>query len=86
MAIDDHDNQNDRIAYSPAEAADQIGYSKNGLQPYLNSGALRSFKIGKKRRLILRSDLLAFLHQLADQCAAVSAASAVPEIDEQRSE
>ena len=84
--IDGGDERTDRLAYSPEEAAGQIGYSKNGLQPYLNSGELRSFKLGKKRRLILRSDLIAFLYALADQCAAVSAAANLPKSDEQQAD
>ena len=55
----------DRIAYGPEEAARLIGYSRNGLRPYLASGELRSFKLGKKKRLITRSDLLAFLEEMA---------------------
>lgn len=72
VSIEDSDDKKNRIAYSPEEAASQIGYSRNGLQPYLRSGELRSFKLGNKRRLILRSDLIAFLYRLAEQCANVS--------------
>jgi excisionase family DNA binding protein len=64
--IDDHLPLTDRIAYSPGEAARLIGFSRNGLQPYLATGKLRSFKIGPKRRLILRSDLLAFVKGMTD--------------------
>jgi excisionase family DNA binding protein len=65
--IDDyHLPLTDRIAYSPDEAARLIGYSRNGLQPYLATGKLRSIKIGPKRRLILRSDLLAFVQGITD--------------------
>jgi excisionase family DNA binding protein len=61
----------ERIAYSPDEAARLIGFSRNGLHPYLAAGKLRSFKIGPKKRLILRSDLLAFVQGITDlDCAA----------------
>ena len=41
---DSHLPLTDRIAYSPGEAARLIGYSRNGLQPYLAMGKLWSFK------------------------------------------
>ena len=56
----------ERIAYSPDEAARLIGFSRNGLHPYLADGKLRSFKVGPKKRLILRSDLLAFVQGITD--------------------
>jgi len=67
LEIDDyHLPPTDRIAYSPGEAARLIGFSRNGLQPYLATGKLRSFKIGPKRRLILHCDLLAFVKGVTD--------------------
>lgn len=67
FGIDDyHLPLTERIAYSPDEAARLIGYSRNGLRPYLASGKLRSFKVGPKKRLILRSDLLAFVKGTTD--------------------
>jgi excisionase family DNA binding protein len=45
-----------RIAYSPAEAALTLGVCKNHIYKYLESGELRSFKLGQ-RRLINREAL-----------------------------
>ena len=69
----------ERIAYSPDDAARLIGFSRNGLHPYLASGQLRSFKIGVKKRLILRSDLLSFVQKMAEGESAVLAADSAIE-------
>ncbi|MCH7507088.1 MAG: helix-turn-helix domain-containing protein [Proteobacteria bacterium] len=44
------------MCFSPAEAAGQLGICKNTIYKYLDSGALRSFKLGQ-RRLINREAL-----------------------------
>jgi len=58
------DARDDRIAYSPEEAARLICRSRNSLYQYLSSGELPSFKLGGKR-LILREDLLSFVRKAA---------------------
>jgi excisionase family DNA binding protein len=45
-----------KLCYSPAEAAQQMGICKNHIYRYLESGELRSFKLGQ-RRLINREAL-----------------------------
>lgn len=62
--------EGERIAYPPEEAARQIGFSRNGLYQHIASGELKSIKVGKKKRLIKRSDLLAFLERMAAKAAA----------------
>ncbi|WP_315763094.1 MULTISPECIES: helix-turn-helix domain-containing protein [unclassified Bradyrhizobium] len=52
----------ERLAYRPAEAARLIGYSRSGFYLLLSNGELPSFKHGRKR-LIRRSDLLAFMER-----------------------
>lgn len=52
--------QDDRISVSPAEAARITGVGRTTLYKALGSGALRSFKIGK-RRLIKVDALHAWL-------------------------
>ena len=44
------------LCYSPAEAAKSLGICKNHIYKYLESGELRSFKLGQ-RRLINREAL-----------------------------
>lgn len=73
------EEEGERIAFGPEEAARLIGYSRNGLYPYLANGDLNSFKVGKKR-LIKRSSLLAFLDQMAAKHAASLASSGPSEI------
>ena len=46
----------DRVSYSPAESAQQLGICKNHIYRYIDSGELRSFKLGQ-RRLINREAL-----------------------------
>ena len=72
---DNHLPESDRIAYSPDEAARAVGFSRNGLYAYIASGELRSFKVGRKKRLILRADLLAFVERTARADAATAARS-----------
>ena len=60
----------ERIAYTIDEAARLIGFSRSWLYAYLANGELRSIKIGPKKRLILRSDLLAFVEKMASAPAA----------------
>jgi excisionase family DNA binding protein len=45
-----------KLCYSPAESAQQLGICKNHIYKYLESGELRSFKLGQ-RRLINREAL-----------------------------
>ncbi len=45
-----------QLCYSPAESAQQLGICKNHIYKYLDSGELRSFKLGQ-RRLINREAL-----------------------------
>ena len=47
---------NQKLCYSPAESAQQLGICKNHIYKYLDSGELRSFKLGQ-RRLINREAL-----------------------------
>ncbi|WP_354696319.1 helix-turn-helix domain-containing protein [Elongatibacter sediminis] len=52
-----------KLCYSPAESAEQLGICKNHIYKYLDSGELRSFKLGQ-RRLINREALDEFRLQL----------------------
>lgn len=61
MAKDDY-QPDERLAYGPAEAAQLIGYSRSGFYLLLSGGELPSFKLGRKR-LIRRSDLIAFVER-----------------------
>jgi len=45
-----------QLCYSPAESAQRLGICKNHIYKYLDSGDLRSFKLGQ-RRLINREAL-----------------------------
>jgi excisionase family DNA binding protein len=45
-----------KLCYSPAESAQQLGICKGHIYKYLESGELRSFKLGQ-RRLINREAL-----------------------------
>ena len=47
---------NEKLCLSPAESAQQLGICKNHIYKYLESGELRSFKLGQ-RRLINREAL-----------------------------
>jgi excisionase family DNA binding protein len=38
-----------KLCYSPAESAKQLGICKNHLYRYIDSGELRSFKLGQRR-------------------------------------
>ena len=53
-----------RVSLSVQEAAQSCGVSKSFLYNYMSSGALRYLKAGS-RRLILLSELEAFLGRLA---------------------
>lgn len=55
-----------KLCYSPAESALQLGICKNNLYKYLESGELRSFKLGQ-RRLINREALDEFRLRLEEQ-------------------
>ena len=64
MKASDKNAQFEPLAYSPAQAARVLGISRGSLYSALGSD-LPSFKLGR-RRLIRRSDLLAFIeHALA---------------------
>lgn len=52
--------RDDRVAYSPAEAARMIGIGRTLLYEFIESEALRSIKRGG-RRLITRKAIEAFL-------------------------
>jgi excisionase family DNA binding protein len=47
---------NNKLCLSPAESAQQLGICKNHIYRYIDSGELRSFKLGQ-RRLINREAL-----------------------------
>ncbi|WP_316205760.1 excisionase family DNA-binding protein [Bradyrhizobium sp. SZCCHNS1012] len=53
----------ERLAYSPLQAAELIGFSRSGFYLLLASGEIPSVKVGRKR-LIRRADLLAWLKRL----------------------
>ena len=55
-----------KLCYSPAESAQQLGICKNHVYKYLESGELRSFKLGQ-RRLINREALDEFRLKLEKQ-------------------
>lgn len=61
MKASDKNAQFEPLAYSPAQAARVLGISRGSLYSALGSD-LPSFKLGR-RRLIRRSDLLAFMEQ-----------------------
>ncbi len=50
----------ERLAYGAGEAAQLLGYSRNGFAALLDAGLIPSFRQGR-RRLVRRSDLLAFM-------------------------
>jgi excisionase family DNA binding protein len=52
----------DRLAYPLGEAAELLGYSRNGFAALLKARVIPSFKQGRKR-LVRRSDLLAFMER-----------------------
>ena len=55
----------DRLAYSPAEAAEVLGISRPGIYNYLRDGTLPSLKLGR-RRLIRHEALVALLDRLEE--------------------
>jgi excisionase family DNA binding protein len=55
-----------KLCYSPAESAQQLGICKNHIYKYLDSGDLRSFKLGQ-RRLINHEALDEFRLKLESQ-------------------
>lgn len=57
-----HTEENERLAYSPAESARLIGASRSTLYPLITSGEIPSFKIGR-RRLVTRQSLVEFLQR-----------------------
>jgi excisionase family DNA binding protein len=57
-----HFKDNEQLAYGPADAARLIGHSRSGFYLLLASGTIPSFKVGRKR-LIRRTDLLAFMER-----------------------
>ena len=61
-------HEDERLAYSPGEAARLIGYSRSGFYQLLSGGEIPSFKQGRKR-LIRRSDLLTFMERALDRSA-----------------
>jgi excisionase family DNA binding protein len=63
-----HFKDNEQLAYGPADAARLIGHSRSGLYLLLASGAISSFKVGRKR-LITRQSLLDFLQQAVEPVA-----------------
>ena len=60
--------ESERLAYSPAEAAQLLGYSRNGFCALLAAGEIPSFKQGRKR-LVRRSDLLDFMERALEKSA-----------------
>lgn len=50
----------ERLAYSPEEAAHQLGISRSKLYEYLHDGSLPSVKLGRSRR-ITHEALMTFL-------------------------
>ncbi len=73
--LDNQHHYNERLAYSPAEAARLIGYSRSGFYLLLSDGKIPSFKEGRKR-LIRRSDLLAFMERALEQSTPAESALA----------
>ena len=59
-----------KLCFSVAEAAEQLGVCRNHLYPYIDSGQLRSYKMGQ-RRLINHEALDAFRLKLERQHTAV---------------
>ena len=68
-------HRNGRLCLSPAEAAGQLGICKNHVYKYLDSGELRSFKLGQ-RRLINREALDEFRLKLEKKHTAEMAGEA----------
>jgi len=60
MASADSGNRLQRLAYSPDEAAELMGLSRELVNDLLRTGELKSIKAGR-RRLIARHHLAAFL-------------------------
>jgi excisionase family DNA binding protein len=56
-------NDDDRISYSPAEAAAAVGVGRTTIYELISSGQLRSCNLGR-RRLISRSALLELIDNL----------------------
>lgn len=56
------------IAYGPDEAARLLRIGRSALYELLAQGKIRSFKIGKSRRL-LREDLVAYARSLVEKQA-----------------
>ncbi len=52
----------ERLAYGAGEAAQLLGYSRNGFAALLNAGLIPSFRQGR-RRLVRRSDLVDFMQR-----------------------
>jgi excisionase family DNA binding protein len=55
--------EDNRLAYSPSEAAELIGIGRTSVYDLLSGGELAGRKIGN-RTIILRADLLAYLDSL----------------------
>jgi len=53
-------SEHDRLAYGAGEAAQLIGFSRNGFSALLDKGLIPSFHVGRKR-IVKHSDLIAFL-------------------------
>jgi excisionase family DNA binding protein len=60
-----HRQSTDRLAVSPAEAADLAGIGRTKLYEAMNAGVLPSFKIGT-RRLVRIAEIEAWLLRLED--------------------
>jgi excisionase family DNA binding protein len=59
---DTHLQESERLAYCAGEAAQLLGYSRNGFTALLDAGLIPSFRQGKKR-IVRRADLLSYLEK-----------------------
>lgn len=69
----------EKLAYTVAETVEVSGIGRTVLYRYLGSGELPSFTLGT-RRLILRSELVAFLERRLAQEQATSSGKLAPAI------
>lgn len=63
VPVPSHPGEVDRLAYSPAEAAQALGISRARLYQLLDDGTLPSLKLGR-RRLIRSAALVELLDRL----------------------
>lgn len=64
-----------RLAYPPAEAAELLGLSRARLYQLIADGSIRSFKIGRSRRISAEA-LGAFLDAASTDAASTDASGA----------